>query len=296
MASGTALLGAKPIHMLITGFPGAGKTGAIAALLNVGYKVRVIDFEGNYEPLLAYADPRTLKHPNLDILTFADLLAYSTGDGVMPVGIPDAFEKAMKSIVEWKTTNDNGEPVSLGSSREWGPDTIVVVDSATGLGEAAFRRARKMMNKTKANTTQAVWGAAVDDQIGFIKVLHHPSHRHHTITLAHLQMIGPKLPGDKEDDLAKEVKNAAAELIPTRLWPKAVTQAASQTFHKEFPIMVKAERKTKQGKVVRVLQTTSGEETDTKFPAKIFQLEYPIDTGLATMFELLGAKAPGLKP
>jgi hypothetical protein len=155
------------------------------------------------------------------------------------------------------------------------------------------------MNKTAANTTAAVWGAGVDDQIALIQALKHPKRKHHLIVLAHLQMIGPDVPMFTKDDeqtgmkdIKAQIAEEKAELMSTRLYPRAVTRNASQVIAKEFPVLIQAERKVKQGKPVRVLRTTSGEELDLKFPAKNYDPEYPIETGLATMFELLGSKPP----
>ncbi len=56
----------------------------------------------------------------------------------------------------WKYTED-GEEVDLGASKDWGPDTVVVLDSLTAMGTAAFRRQMSLMNKTPLNTTQQLW-------------------------------------------------------------------------------------------------------------------------------------------
>lgn len=296
------LLSEDKVVMMIAGWPGGGKTGAIAALLNAGYKVRMIDFEGNYKPLLAFTDRDMLK--NLDIFTVADDLKgdhKEMGKAIEPSGIPTAFNSALRMLQEeWKYPGADGTEVNLGRSREWGSDTVLVIDSMTSMGEASFRRARKMMNKTAANTTAAVWGAGVDDQIALIQALKHPKRKHHLIFLAHLQMIGPDVPMFTKDDEQtgmKEIKSQIAEeraaLMSTRLYPRAITRNASQVIAKEFPVLIQAERVIRKGQPVRVLRTVSGEELDLKFPAKNYKPEYPIETGLAEMFELLGAKAPG---
>ncbi len=289
------------VVMMIVGWPGGGKTGALASLLNAGYKVRVLDFDGNYKPLIAFTDTDKLK--NLDIVTVADNLkggSEGMGQAIEPEGVPTAFNGALKMLQnEWKYLDARGKEVNLGKSVEWGSDTVVVIDTLTSMGEASFRRARKMMNKTAANTTAAVWGAGVDDQIALIQALKHPKRKHHLIVLAHLQMIGPDVPMFTKDDeqtgmkdIKAQIAEEKAELMSTRLYPRAVTRNASQVIAKEFPVLIQAERKVKQGKPVRVLRTTSGEELDLKFPAKNYDPEYPIETGLATMFELLGSKPP----
>lgn len=291
MASGKDLQAARPFRGLIVGYPGAGKTGAISSLLNVGYKVRVLDFEGNFDPIINYTKPEALG--NLDILTFQDKMR--NGDKyIAPVGIPDAFNNSLKAMQDWVTTDAKGEKVSLGASRDWGLDTVVVMDSLTAQGESAFRRAQIMMNKTPMNTTQAVWGVAVADQINMLKMMMAEKNKFHFITLGHLTMIGPNDIAKDDDDLTKEIKRETAELLPTRLYPKAVTKNLSQFIHKEFPTMLLAERKMKLGKTQRVLRTDTGEELDLKFPVPNAPAEVPIETGLATLFELLGHKAPGL--
>lgn len=291
MASGKALLDTTPFRGLIIGYPGGGKTGAISALANVGYKVRFLDFEGNYAPLLTYTDPKALG--NIDILTFQDKLT-NNDRYIAPIGIPSAFNKSLKAMMEWKTMDDAGAELSLGKSAEWGSDTVVVLDSLTGMGEAAFRRAQVMANKTPMNTTQAVWGAAVADQLNMLKIMMNNNNKFHVIVLAHLTMIGPADITKDDDDMTKDLKREVAELLPTRLYPKAVTKNLSQFIAKEFPVMLLADRKMKLGKTHRVLRTENGDNMDLKFPAPNAPSEVPIDTGLATLFELLGHKAPGL--
>jgi len=292
------LLSDPRIVMMIVGWPGSGKTGAIASLLDAGYKVRLLDFEGNYHSLLKFADPSKLE--NLDIVTMQDTLRGDEQRAIEPDGIPEAFNGALKLLQnEWKYKNADGTETNLGKSKDWGPDTVLVIDSLTAMGEAAFRRARKMMNKTSANTTAAVWGAAVDDQIAFIQALKHNRRKHHVIFLAHLQMVGPDVPLFTKDDeqtgmkdIKAQIAEERAELMKTRLYPRAVTRNASQVIAKEFPTMLLAERKVKKGAPVRVLRTSTGEELDLKFPARDPEIEYPIETGLADIFKKLGAKAP----
>lgn len=299
MANGAELALSRRVSMLAVGYPGSGKTGMIAALLNAGYKVRMLDFEGNVDPILEYTDPKFLK--NFDAVLLEDEMRMGA-QHMEPVGIPTAFNRALQLMNEWKYKDATGKEINLGKSAEWGPDTVVLVDSMTGLGEACMRRAMKMMNVTGGQASIAVYNAAVADQTEFIKTVNKKGRRHHVIFLAHLAMIGPENPmsSKSEDQDVKELKMQIAlekaELIPTRLYPKAVTKSMSTSIHKEFPVMVEVVRKAIAGnKTKRVIRTTSGTELDTKFPAKNSEAEYPIDTGLATIFEHLGVKAPKLK-
>src|ERR1700733_9823756 len=145
MTNAATLLRNPALPILVVGYPGTAKTGSLASLLNAGYKLRMIDFDGNADPLLQYADTAMLK--NLDIAYFEDRMR-SGQSFIEPVGIPTAFANALRQLDDWKTQDAEGKEVSLGSSSDWGPDTIVVLDSLTKMGDAAFRRAMKLLNKT----------------------------------------------------------------------------------------------------------------------------------------------------
>lgn len=298
MANALDLLDDPKIVAMIVGWPGSAKTGSVAALLNAGYKVRMIDFEGNYLPLLRYTKKEFLK--NLDIVTLQDKLSGDSSRFIEPEGIPTAFADALKLLNgEWKYTGKDGKEVNLGRSKEWGRDTVLLIDSLTANGEASMRRARKMMNKTVQNTTAAVWGAAVDDQIAMIQALKHEKRQHHLIYLAHLQMVGPEVPMlTRDDDIngTKDIKLQIAEeradLISTRLYPRAVTRNASTVIAKEFPTVILAERKATKSGVKFSLRTAAGSELDLKAPGATIAAEYPIETGLADIFKELGAVPP----
>lgn len=286
----------KSVRALLVGYPGAGKTGSIASLINEGYKVRVIDFEGNIEPLLAYVKPEF--YPNVDIVYLRDKLAM--GDKYAEaVGVPTAFNDALKLLKEWKYTDkDTGEEVNLGKSADWGSDTIVVIDSLTGLSEAAIRRAIKMMNKHPDTMTSAVWGAAVSDVNAAISIAGDKNLKYHLIVTGHLQMIGPDdylKQGDTKEITEVKIENIAADVIATRLYPVAATRNSSSRVAKDFSTMILAEQKVVMGKTARVLTTSTKQPLDLKLPALNVPGELPIADGLSRIFTALGAKAPGKK-
>lgn len=289
--------GNDPLRILIGGPPGSAKTGSVAALLNAGYKVRLLDFEGNYEPLLKFTKPEFLA--NLDIKTFQDKMVDS-GEGYMDTdGIPKAFTDALKTLKSgWKTTDAEGAEVDLGRMTEWGPDVVLVVDSMTALARITMSRSRKMMNKTPRNMSAAVWGAARDDLNSFIELLKAKSNKFHLVFIAHLQMVGPEVPmeSSKEDseikDLKRDIALQRASFMDTRLYPIAVTRNQSTNIHSLFPIFLQSKRVVKKGEVSFYLSAEPVEELDLKFPMLDIKSRFPIETGLADVFQLLGAKAP----
>lgn len=294
MANAADLIGKEPVHALIVGYPGGGKTGAVAALLNAGFKVRMIDFEKNYTPLLQFTDRDKLQ--NLDIVTFQDKLADNQGKFIEAEGLPTAFNGAIKMLKHWKYDNPDGTTTDLGRPSEWGTDTVLLTDSLTAMGEAANRRALKMLNRTIMNKNFTVWGVAAEDQINLIKLIHKNMPHAHHVMLAHLQMIGPDTINKEDEEkfggTNADIKEAMAEILPTRLYPKAITKNLSTIIHKEFSTMIKAEQITRNGRTIRVLTTTGDDALDLKVPAKNVKSDYPIDTGLAEIFKLLGATAP----
>ena len=117
MTNAQALSRNLALRILVVGYPGTAKTGSLASLLNAGFKLRVIDFDGNIDPLLQYANAEALSR--LDVAYFEDKMR--SGSAFMePIGIPQAFANALKQLDDWKTQDADGKEISLGSSREWG--------------------------------------------------------------------------------------------------------------------------------------------------------------------------------
>ncbi len=289
----------KSFRGILAGYPGAGKTGALASLLNAGYKVRMIDYEGNYDPLLEYVDPRAMV--NLDIVTLQDKIS-TDGDKIQPQGIPTAFNRTLELLKEWKYTDEDGEAVNLGKSADWGPDTVVVIDSMTGLGEAALRLSMKMNNKTPSNLTPGVYQDAVTRAMWTLDVLKRDDRNYHLIVLAHLFLYGPQdvitMDDAKSDN--KPVRDAKLEaieldLVPTKLLPKGVTKNNSNDIAGKLPTLLLVERAKLVGKDTRIIRTVSDLPVDVKLPLRGAKPYYPVDTGMAEIFKAMGHKAPGFE-
>jgi hypothetical protein len=291
----------ESLRVMIGGWPKGGKTGAIVALLNAGYKVRVLDFEGNYDVLLNYARPETLQ--NLDIATFQDKQS-TDGATAWDSDVEAkkmAYSQAIQQLKDWKTTDADGNPASLGASYTWGPDTVLVVDNLTRLGEMSFRRARRILNKKAGQVDVKAWGLAVDELVNFLAWMTRKTNHFHLVVLAHWQMLGPDIPmsSASEDgeikDLKKQIATERAAMLETKLFPKGVTKENSRNIGSFLPVLLEAKRVVNGSKVKRVLLTETDEAVDLAFPVPGAEKSYPIETGLATIFALLGAKAPGLK-
>lgn len=284
MAKGSTLLANTAVRALLVGYPGAGKTGALACLIDAGFKMRFLDFDGNLEPLLLHADASKLD--NLDVLHFEDRMRIGSAFHE-PVGIPTAFSDALKAMDHWKYKDGEGNEVDLGKSDEWGPDTIVVLDSLTAMGEASMKRAMKLSNKTPMNNTDRVWGLAMGEQAEFIKRLTRTSNRFHVIVLAHLKMIGPKDIRHGDSSLTQKIKEETGSLIETRLFPSALGWQLPQQIGGEFPTLLEVTASVKAGHVKRVIRTVPRPELDVKLPAILEAKELDIKDGMLHIFNAL---------
>lgn len=285
MVAATQLMQGHAVRAMLTGYPGAGKTGALACLANAGFKLRILDYDGNLEPLLQYTRPECLH--NIDIISLEDELRGGLKT-METVGLPTAFADGLKAMDRWRYKDPvTGEDVDLGKSKEWGPDHVVVLDSLTAMGKASMRRVEAMTNKTPLNRTDGTWGTAMAEQDAFIEKLTSSRNRFHVIVTAHLKMIGPKDLRQGDSDLTKEIKERQAELVPTRLFPSALGRALPPEIGGHFPTLLLVECEHKGSKTRRVIRTLPRPELDVKVPAPNLPSELDIEDGLLRIFDKL---------
>jgi hypothetical protein len=271
----------QPIRGLIVGYPGTAKTGMIASLANAGYKIRMIDYDGNSQSLLAFTDADKLQ--NIDIVYLEDRMR--NGERfIETTGVPTAFRAGLDLMDHWKYKEPDGTEVDLGRSKDWGCDTIVVLDSLTSMGLASFRRQQSLSNKTPLNTTEQVWGLAMAQQEAFIEKLTSEANNFHVLVLAHLKIVGPKDLRKDDDDVTKEIKTELQELIPNRLFPSALGKALPPVIGGHFPLLIEASNEFKAGKVERIIRTIPRPELDLKVPSKVSFDKASVKDGLARIF------------
>lgn len=251
-----------PVRLLLSGFPGSGKTGALACLANAGWKLRIIDMDGNYDILAHLCN----KDTDVDIVSLEDPLRMGSRT-MAPDGIPTAFINADKMLDRWRYKAPDGEQwTDLGASREWGPDHIVVLDGLTGLSSACWYRAIVLTGSSSTGDQRRVYQVAADEQLAFIRRLTNPRNKFHFICISHLKLVGPQDIGRQDDEAVREFKKFAAEAIPTRLYPTAIGRQLSQQFAGEFPTHVRALTEDVGGKIRRSLCYLPTPEVDLKVP------------------------------
>jgi hypothetical protein len=290
MTNASKMIDERLARVLVVGFPGSAKTGGLASLANAGFKIRMLDFEGNNEAFLAHVKPEFLQ--NIDICYLKDEM-HDSSSGLAVRGVPTAFRRALKLMDHWKYTDKDDEVVDLGHSKDWGRDTIVVLDSLTAMGERAMEAALSKTNRTILNRSDGVWGYAMAEQQHFIDKLTSRLNNHHLIVISHLVMIGPKDVRKGENPVTEKIKEQLADLIDTRYYPSALGWKLPQQIGGAFSTIVRAEAIAKGNSIVYRLRTMPRKELDLKVPAASIPTDLDLAAdGMLRLFKSIGCNPP----
>lgn len=281
MANGAEFLTGSTVRALLVGYPGSGKTGALCCLLDAGFKLRVMAYDKreNMATLVRFVkNPAMLR--NLDIVTLEDKL--QTGrSGIETKGVASAYFRGLELMDRWKYKRPDGTEVDLGRSSDWGPDTVVVLDSLTAMGQAAKRRAASLSNRTMKEFRDTDWGMAMGEQEAFIERLTSSENHHHVVVTAHLTIVGPNDVRKGEEDVTRTLKERLVDLVPTRIYPSALGKKLPPLIGQYFSTVLLVARQGKK----RVLQTLTDQDLDLKVPAPDFPATLSAETGLLEVFE-----------
>lgn len=250
------------VKILFVGNSGAGKTGALAALVQAGYKLRIYDFDNGLEALFHHVkeiDPKLLD--NIQYAQFRDKVKM-TAAGSKVVGVPKAYPNCMAALESWP--DDGSDPAELGE------DYVVVVDALTNVGRAAFKWATAA-NPSSKDPRQ--WYKAAQDLVeDMIANLTSEEFRCHVIVISHVDV------GETTDGRIKAFVSAIGKALGPKLPRFFNTMLLSET--------------SGAGKTVkRTIKTVPTNLLDLKNPAphKIKET-YPMETGLLDIFRALGGK------
>lgn len=269
------------VKALYLGDPGSGKTGSLAALVTAGYRLRIFDFDNLLGSLVQYVlkdCPELIG--NVSFQTFTDkmegpLMPVTMVGGnarVMPFakGVPDAFVKALKQLTKWKTEDED-----FGDPGAWGPDTVLVIDSLTNLGQTALRYAMAMNPMAKDGRTY--FGTAQSLVLNVLQLLFSEQMRTNVLVLAHVDY--------RENEL---------EII--KGFPRTIGAALNTQVAIYFNCVLLAQKRGEGSNIKRTIKTNSTGVVDLKNPVS-FKIadELPLETGLATFFSTITGKEPNAK-
>lgn len=260
------------VKLLAIGDSKSGKTGSLISLVEAGYKVRILD----YDNLLDILHGLVLsKCPDkIDNVSFIPLRDKRKTTAVGPIidGQPKAFIDGMKLLDNWKD-----EGVDLGPPAKWGKDCVLVIDSLSRMCDAAFDFRLPLTPKGKGSgeiDLRATYGDAQDAVENMLAMLTSDSFETNVIVIAHV--------------LYMEMENGEK-----KGFPQGVGQKLSPKIPQYFPSVMLYDKVA--GK--RVIKTNSTPLIDLANP-KPFAVgpSYPIETGLAEIFNILLGKAQPAQP
>lgn len=250
------------VKMLVIGESGTGKTGALVSLAAAGYKLRIIDMDNGLDALVSYA-----KHQGVD-LSLAEYETvrdkYKAGPlGPQVVMPPRAFTKAGGLLDKW---SDGSKP------EDWGPEYILVLDSLTHLGKAAYEWAKAANSAVKH---KQIWYQAAQEAVEYIiATLTSETFKTNVVVISHIDWRR-KDENDPESPVRGYVSSVGRKLgmerVPTYF--NTLLLAQSQPLGKA---------------VKRTIRTVPSMDIDLKNPAAFkMDAEYPLETGLASIFSKL---------
>lgn len=246
--------------LLYLGHSGAGKTGSLTSLVKAGYKLRIVDTDNLLAPLIAYVRKECPdKLDNIEFESLRDKFK-ATDQGPMVAGSPKAYVGCLKLMTTW---SDGTIPA------EWGPDTILVLDTLTTFSKSAFEWA-KGLNPNAKDKRNWYWTAQQAISMN-IDMLTSKGFNCNVIVIAHIKYLEE---GGVTEGFANTIGSALSPEIATG-----------------FDTVVLAETKGSGSSVKRVIRTVPTSLVKLKNP-KPFTIEgeLPLETGLATIFEKLKEK------
>lgn len=250
--------GSKVVKLLNVGDSGAGKTASLTALVEAGYKLRILDLDNGLDILKALVERQCPgKIDNIDYETRRD--PYKAGPlGPTVAGVPKAFIQSMGLMTEW---SDKTKP------SDWGPDYVLVIDSFTGLGKAAFEWAKSIAPAVK---DPRQWFFSAQQALeNVLSLATSESFNTNLIIMAHIQY--------------QESHDGT-----TRGYANAIGKALGPLIPAYFNNMILTRSEGSGKSVRRTISTVPTSMIDLKnsAPFKVDQV-LPQETGLKTLFEQL---------
>jgi hypothetical protein len=253
------------VKLLLLGDAKSGKTGSLVSLVKAGYKLRILDFDNLLDILKFFlekeGDPALLEQ--VEFRSLRDKRK-ATPLGSVVDGQAKAFVEGMKMLDHWKYTDDDGTAVDLGKPKDWGPDTILVLDSLSRFCDAAYDWAEPLIpaGKSGEKDLRAAYGMAQDAVENTLALLTSPNFHTNVIVICHGTYI--ELP-DKT----------------TKIFPQGVGQKLSPKIPQYFPNYIRY--KNINGK--RIISLKSDPMIDLANTKPYAMPEtLPIETGLAEFF------------
>jgi len=244
------------VKLMFIGSSGSGKTGALTSLVKAGYKLRIIDLDNGLDALINHvkeADPKLLSA--IEFQTYRDRMKM-TATGPRVAGAPRAYASVLDALERWP--DDESDPA------EWGSEYVLVLDSLTNLGQAAFNWAKAI---DPSNKDPRRWYKNAQDLVAdCLTNLTSASFRTNVIVISHIEITD-------QNGLMKG-------------YPSAIGKALGPKIPKDFNTLLVSQVKGTGEKMKRQILTVPTGFVDAKNPAPMrIAAEYEISDGLDKIFK-----------
>lgn len=253
---------APVLKLLNVGESGTGKTGQLASLALVGYNLHILDYDGGLDILanLLRSDPTALSRVRYE--TLRDTIVADKGIPKLKPPL-HAYKDAGKTLMDW-------------GADQFTPNDILVLDTLTTFSEAAFNEALFLAGRLNQRPQLQDYGWMADSVKLFIEMITSPDLNCHVICNTHIRWFS----ADEESQ------------TQARGLPNAKGQEVSRVVSRYFNTVILS-RTTGSGPATKRTISTQPQgvvEVKTSSPSSV-KASYPIETGLASLFEdILGHK------
>jgi len=251
------------VKLILAGASGCGKTGAIASLIQAGYRIRFLEFDNGLDALVQLCKREQLDMSRVDFMSFRDKLK-ATATGTAVVGQPKAYSSALRALEKWEDETDPAE---------WGDETFLIIDSLTHASRAAMQWA-KALSPTAREPRQWYHTAQglIEDLLANVTS---EAFNTNVIVISHIDVV--------------DSPNA-----PTKHYVSSIGKAIGTKIPSYFNTLLLSETRVMGKKVERQIHTVPTNMMDLKAPpSPNMMASYPIETALADIvFELRGRPHP----
>lgn len=256
------------VRLLNVGDSGAGKTGQLASLARAGYNLWILDYDNGLDILanvLRQSDPEALKRVHYE--TIRDKITTIAGKPKVK-SPPTAFDRAGKLLTEWKAD-------------EFTHKDIIVLDTLNTFSKAALNAALFAGARLNQNPQLQDYGWLATGVLMFLEMLTAEDMHCNLIVNSHIKYF------EGNEDLS---------LAPRGL-PAAKGKQISQDIGIFFNTVVHSRTIGTGSAAKRILSTKPQGviELKTSNPSGVKD-QYPVDTGLAQLFQDILGSNPLDKP
>lgn len=264
MATLSSYQSVKPFKGLLVGESGSGKTGALASLVEAGYKLHIIDFDNGLD-ILAQVLPKD-KLDQVTYATFSDNFK-SVGGKIFPSGAPKAWANALKFLETGKTPAG----VDTTSADKLSADTVLVVDTLSMASKAAMWQVLFTNQRLMEQPQIQDWGEAQRMIEGLIQWLTSDQVKCHVLVNTHITYI--------------EMQGGAMRGLPNSLG-KALAPVLPRYFNTILLAQSRGQGKSAKRTLTALPQGLI--ETKALVPASKLPDNWDLESGLAEFFKLAG--------